>query len=94
MASCSHERDNYKMQTLWLESTLQSSGRFSAKHSEAYLLCYYLPNICAIIYNFRQDFKTYKSIFMDSIAEISSTPFFYIKTWALFFTHFQYGLDS
>lgn len=69
MASCWHERDNYEMQTLWLGNTLQSNGRFSVQHREAYQLCYYLPNIYAISYNFRQDFTTHESIFMDSIAE-------------------------
>ena len=75
MASCSHERDDYEMQTLWLGNTLQSNERFSAQHREAYQLCYYLPNIYDISCNFRQDFKTYKSIFMDSIAEILLNTF-------------------
>lgn len=58
------------MQTLWLENTLQSNARFSVQHREAHQLCYCLTAIYAISYNFRQDFKTYKSIFMDNIAEI------------------------
>lgn len=65
MASCSHERDNYEMQTLWLGNTLQSKGRFLC-NTEKDTTCWVFM-LSAVT---SSKILKHESIFMDSIVEI------------------------